>query len=285
MNTREKVLKEALNCVNGEREKQYGSPEDNFRRIADLWSVYLTSLFEDEKIVVDIDPIDVAKMMVLFKIARSNGDEDKLDNYIDILGYGACAAEIFESSEKTKKVLKKKEELGVQLADECKDCDYAEKCIGTGVCLKEEEEKRVENGEKILDNFADLVNARVRKKTEERLFNDIRALYGLDDDVRIAIVRSDSLDGSVVVTDEEKECKPDNKYDSYKAFNSISARISISSSKANVNPFDVVDRLARNNHTPTDMATLLMAGKLNFDDIVSYIDDVINELKKKEDKK
>ena len=284
MNTREKVLKEALNCVNGEREKQYGSPEDNFRRIADLWSVYLTSLFEDEKIVVDIDPIDVAKMMVLFKIARSNGDEDKLDNYIDILGYGACAAEIFESSEKTKKVLKKKEELGVQLADECKDCDYAEKCIGTGVCLKEEEEKRVENGEKILDNFADLVNARVRKKTEERLFNDIRALYGLDDDVRIAIVRSDSLDGSVVVTDEEKECKPDNKYDSYKAFNSISARISISSSKANVNPFDVVDRLARNNHTPTDMATLLMAGKLNFDNITSYIDDVINELKK-EDKK
>ena len=284
MNTREKVLKEALNCVNGEREKQYGSPEDNFRRIADLWSVYLTSLFEDEKIVVDIDPIDVAKMMVLFKIARSNGDEDKLDNYIDILGYGACAAEIFESSEKTKKVLKKKEELGVQLADECKDCDYAEKCIGTGVCLKEEEEKRVENGEKILDNFADLVNARVRKKTEERLFNDIRALYGLDDDVRIAIVRSNSLDGSVVVTDEEKECKPDNKYDSYKAFNSISARISISSSKANVNPFDVVDRLARNNHTPTDMATLLMAGKLNFDNITSYIDDVINELKK-EDKK
>ena len=89
----------------------------------------------------------------------------------------------------------------------------------------------------------------------------------------------------IYINYEEKECKPDNKYDSYKAFNSISARISISSSKANVNPFDVVDRLARNNHTPTDMATLLMAGKLNFDDIVSYIDDVINELKKKEDKK
>ena len=285
MNTRERVLKEALNCVNGEREKQYGNPEDNFSRIADLWGLYLTMIFEGTGVVVELDPKDVAIMMILFKIARSLGDQDKLDNYVDMIGYAACAAEIFERSEKAEKVLKKKEELGVQLADECKDCDYAEKCIGTGVCLKEEEEKRVENGEKILDNFADLVNARVRKKTEERLFNDIRALYGLDDDVRIAIVRSDSLDGSVVVTDEEKECKPDNKYDSYKAFNSISARISISSSKANVNPFDVVDRLARNNHTPTDMATLLMAGKLNFDDIVSYIDDVINELKKKEDKK
>ncbi len=145
MNTRERVLKEALNCVNGEREKQYGNPEDNFSRIADLWSVYLTSLFEDEKIVVDIDPIDVAKMMILFKIARSNGDKDKLDNYIDILGYGACAAEIFESSEKAEQVRKKKEELGVQLADECKDCDYAEKCIGTGVCLKETEKKCIKD--------------------------------------------------------------------------------------------------------------------------------------------
>lgn len=141
MNVREKVLKEALKCVNGEREKQYGSPEDNFRRIADLWSTYLTSLFEDEEIVIDIDPIDVAKMMILFKIARSNGDKDKLDNYVDILGYGACAAEIFENSEARDKVLKKKEELGVQLADECKECDYAEKCIETGVCLKEKEKE------------------------------------------------------------------------------------------------------------------------------------------------
>lgn len=99
MNTREKVLKEALNCVNGEREKQYGNPEDNFSRIADLWSVYLTSLFEDKNVVVDIDPIDVAKMMILFKIARSLGDEDKLDNYVDIIGYAACGAEIFEKDE------------------------------------------------------------------------------------------------------------------------------------------------------------------------------------------
>lgn len=108
MNTREKVLKEALNCVNGEREKQYGNPEDNFSRIADLWSVYLTSLFEDENVVVDIDPIDVAKMMILFKIARSLGDEDKLDNYVDIIGYAACGAEIFEKEAKRVADLKSK---------------------------------------------------------------------------------------------------------------------------------------------------------------------------------
>jgi len=186
MNTREKVLKEALKCVNGEREKQYGSPEDNFRRIADLWSTYLTSLFEDEKIVVDIDPIDVAKMMILFKIAQSNGDKDKLDNYVDILGYGACAAEIFENSEQHtsscddivyvgvqgqkyafKRYQKEEVKDDIQLADECKECDYAEKCMGTGVCLKETEKECVKNGESILDNFADHVNARVRKENKQ----------------------------------------------------------------------------------------------------------------------
>ena len=128
MNTRERVLKEALNCVNGEREKQYGNPEDNFSRIADLWSVYLTSLFEDENIVIDIDPIDVAKMMILFKIARSNGDKDKIDNYIDILGYGACAAEIFENGKEADDILEsdarqKIEKLAFNSLD-CEHCKY-----------------------------------------------------------------------------------------------------------------------------------------------------------------
>ena len=39
--TREEILKEALKCVNGEREQQYGSPEDSFMAIAELWTVYL----------------------------------------------------------------------------------------------------------------------------------------------------------------------------------------------------------------------------------------------------
>ncbi len=94
MNTREKVLRDALKCVNGEREKQYGSPEDNFERIARLWSAYLTNEYGEETYV---DSSDVAKMMILFKIGRTQGPADKLDNYVDILGYGACAAEIFEN--------------------------------------------------------------------------------------------------------------------------------------------------------------------------------------------
>jgi hypothetical protein len=168
MNTRERVLKEALNCVNGEREKQYGSPEDNFSRIADLWSVYLTSLFEDEKIVVDIDPIDVAKMMILFKIARSNGDKDKLDNYVDMIGYGACAAEIFE------------------------------------------------NSTSLLD-----------------------------------------------------------------IYNSILSDILSFSTSVNVDPFDIVGRLTLNGHAPTEMAELVLTGRLKMDSVVHYIEDAIHEVKEK----
>lgn len=106
MNTREKVLKEALNCVNGEREKQYGNPENNFQRIADFWGLYLTTLFEGTNVVIELDPKDVAVMMILFKIARSLGDEDKLDNYVDIIGYAACGAEIFEKDESEDDMLK-----------------------------------------------------------------------------------------------------------------------------------------------------------------------------------
>ena len=39
--TRKEILKAAEKCVCGDREQDYGSPEDNFARIAKLWSVYL----------------------------------------------------------------------------------------------------------------------------------------------------------------------------------------------------------------------------------------------------
>lgn len=182
MNTREEVLKEALNCVNGEREKQYGNPEDNFSRIADFWGLYLTTLFEGTGVVIELDPKDVAIMMILFKIARSLGDQDKLDNYVDMIGYAACGAEIFENQDRND-ILQKRVEVppvkfnhkssdsdvigratidaegihylhnknkeainelkkdcdlhNIELADECKDCDYAKKCMGTGICFKE----------------------------------------------------------------------------------------------------------------------------------------------------
>ena len=38
--TRADILKEAEKCVCGQRQQDYGSPEDNFTTIAYLWTVY-----------------------------------------------------------------------------------------------------------------------------------------------------------------------------------------------------------------------------------------------------
>lgn len=61
MNDREKCLREACEIVNGARNQAYGNVEDNFDRIASLWSIYLDTA---------VTPIDVAMMMVLLKTAK-----------------------------------------------------------------------------------------------------------------------------------------------------------------------------------------------------------------------
>lgn len=38
--TRSETLDKAKACVCGQRENEYGSPEDNFTAIAGFWSVY-----------------------------------------------------------------------------------------------------------------------------------------------------------------------------------------------------------------------------------------------------
>lgn len=86
MTTRKEILKQATDAVCTDREGQYGSPEDNFRRIADLWTTYCGGY--------SFEPKDVAMMMSLLKIARIATGKHKDDNYIDLAGYAACGAEL-----------------------------------------------------------------------------------------------------------------------------------------------------------------------------------------------
>ena len=92
--TREEILKEALKCVNGEREQQYGSPEDSFMAIAELWTVYLEHGCVEDNGAVLLHPEDVAAMMALLKIARISSGVDKVDNWVDLAGYAACGGAI-----------------------------------------------------------------------------------------------------------------------------------------------------------------------------------------------
>lgn len=85
MLTRSEILKRADEIVNGHRENEYGSPEDNFKLISKFWSLYLG---------YPVDPVDVAAMMILQKLARATNDTSYLDNWVDICGYSACGGEI-----------------------------------------------------------------------------------------------------------------------------------------------------------------------------------------------
>lgn len=86
---REYFLDEAKTIVCNDRENQYGSPEDSFKLIAELWSAYL---FNDN--IGILSEKDVAIMMALLKIARIASSRFKEDSWIDAIGYLACGAEL-----------------------------------------------------------------------------------------------------------------------------------------------------------------------------------------------
>lgn len=91
--TRADILHAAEKCVCGQREQDYGTPEDNFETIAELWETYLRRTCVDEAGGVYIDANDVAMMMALLKIARIAAGGGKADSWIDLAGYAACGAE------------------------------------------------------------------------------------------------------------------------------------------------------------------------------------------------
>jgi hypothetical protein len=86
-NNRSQVLAEANELINGDRNNQYGEPTDDFRKTADLWSVYLTSV---AKAPVTLLPHDVAVLMMMLKVSRIAWSPNKRDNWTDLAGYAAC---------------------------------------------------------------------------------------------------------------------------------------------------------------------------------------------------
>lgn len=92
--TRAMILDAAKQCVTSDRESQYGSPEDNFKLIAEFWQLYLKGRCVSEGADICILPQDVAVMMALLKIARIKTGTFKEDSFVDACGYLACAAEL-----------------------------------------------------------------------------------------------------------------------------------------------------------------------------------------------
>lgn len=83
---RVEVLREAAGIISGDRDAQYGGPEDNFTRIGKIWSVIMG---------IDFTTEDVAMMMVGLKVARyANHGEFQPDTWRDIAGYAGCGYEV-----------------------------------------------------------------------------------------------------------------------------------------------------------------------------------------------
>lgn len=84
--TRKDILEKAINCVCGQREQDYGSPENNFQTIADFWNTYLGC--------THLTSTDVSMMMALLKIARIKNGGGTGDSFVDLAGYAACGGEL-----------------------------------------------------------------------------------------------------------------------------------------------------------------------------------------------
>ena len=99
--TRMELLERAEKIVCGVREQAYGSPEDNFATIADLWTVYLSAAHAELKELpgsLCVTATDVAMMMALLKVARIASGETE-DSFVDLAGYAACGCELATRSD------------------------------------------------------------------------------------------------------------------------------------------------------------------------------------------
>jgi len=94
---RAEILDKAKEMVTGQREQDYGSPEDNFNIIAEYWMTYLDAVFKARD-TVELTADDVANMMCLFKLARITTGTGTADSYINLAGYAACGGELTEGS-------------------------------------------------------------------------------------------------------------------------------------------------------------------------------------------
>lgn len=81
------IASKAAELVDGDRATAHGDKAECFERIADFWSVYLGMTVTGDQ---------VATMMCLLKIARSQHGAVNLDDYVDLAGYAAIAGELVD---------------------------------------------------------------------------------------------------------------------------------------------------------------------------------------------
>jgi hypothetical protein len=87
----EEILSTAAKLVSGDRDRTHGNKRDNFQNIARMWNAWLVCR---KDVTSELDENDVAAMMALLKLARTQSGLPNADDYVDLAGYAACMGEL-----------------------------------------------------------------------------------------------------------------------------------------------------------------------------------------------
>ena len=72
-----------------DRRQLYGTPQKNFRNVADFWELWFSMKKEPDLVL----PTDIPILMILMKIAREANAHSR-DNLLDIAGYAKTLDEL-----------------------------------------------------------------------------------------------------------------------------------------------------------------------------------------------
>lgn len=78
------ILLEAEDLTNGARQRDYGHPLDDYRKVAGLWSIVLDT---------PVSPSQAVMCMICVKLSREL-NRPKRDNRVDMAGYANCLDKI-----------------------------------------------------------------------------------------------------------------------------------------------------------------------------------------------
>jgi len=85
------LLDEAAKIMDGDRQAAYGDAEASFARIAEYWSTFLSSKLDTR---IELEPQDVALLLILLKVSRTGTSPTRADNWVDIISYAALGGEV-----------------------------------------------------------------------------------------------------------------------------------------------------------------------------------------------
>ena len=88
------IATRAAQLVGGERATTHGEMGRNHQNIAAHWNAYLHARWPGCAAI--LQPADVARMMVLLKVARMTTGTHNIDDYVDAVGYASIAGDIME---------------------------------------------------------------------------------------------------------------------------------------------------------------------------------------------